>query len=101
MVAKAGRFTVHSGGKRSRKPEKFRTGASVSQSGIYRVSHSQHRLPTEVMLLAEQPFPRCSKCSEPVSFEFAAAHIGTGKRGFRIMLYELPEIADQDKSLVG
>src|ERR1700761_6787317 len=29
----------------------LRTGGTVAESGIYRVSHSQHRLPKEVTLL--------------------------------------------------
>jgi hypothetical protein len=101
MTVKAGRIRVHFGGKSSGKTKTFCTGAPVQQSGIYRVIHPQHRLPTEVTLHAEQAFPRCCKCSEPVYFEFAAARIETGKGGFRIMLYELPEVADQNESLVG
>jgi hypothetical protein len=40
------------------KATNLRTGVAVPESGIYRVSHSQHRLPHEVTLLKDQQFPR-------------------------------------------
>lgn len=74
---------------------KLSTGCPVPESGIYRVLHSQHRLPQEVTLLAKQDFPRCSRCSEPVFYELVrSAPAGMSSHGsaFSVMLYELPEL---------
>src|SRR5579872_1460083 len=84
------------------KENDLRTGCSVPDSGIYRVLHSQHRLPREVTLIRDQSFPRCSQCSEHVYFELerSAPEAGGNRHGFAVMLYELPEIAEQeDESL--
>ena len=73
----------------------LRTGCTVPESGIYRVLHSQHRLPQEVTLLAKQDFPRCSRCSDPVFYELVrSAPAGMSSHGsaFNVMLYELPEL---------
>ena len=86
------------------KENDLRTGCSVPDSGIYRVLHSQHRLPRAVTLIRNQSFPRCSKCSEPVYFELkrSAPAAGSNPHGFNVTLYELPEIAEQkDESLAG
>lgn len=78
----------------------LRTGSPVSESGIYRVAHSEHRLPKEVTLLKDQAFPRCSQCAEPVFYELVrSAPAVSDPRGFTIRLYELPEITDE--SLAG
>ena len=45
------------------------TGQEIQASGIYRVSHGEHRLPSEVELIAGNRFPRCGKCGNPVTFE--------------------------------
>jgi hypothetical protein len=68
----------------------FRTGQSVPESGIYRVTHGGHRLPHEVTLLREQTFPRCSKCANLVEFEPVALAPRLRERRGRIVLYELP-----------
>lgn len=71
--------------------EFFRTGAAVPETGIYRVHHDSHRLPHEVVILKDEIFPRCSKCSEAVHFELAHAAPGLSPYGvYRI--YELPAI---------
>jgi len=101
MRYRVGRFTLNSKGRESVARENdLRTGCSVPDSGIYRVLHSQHRLPGAVTLLRNQSFPRCSKCSEPVYFELerSAPAAGSGPHSFNVMLYELPE---QDESLAG
>ncbi len=79
------------------KENHFRTGCSVPESGIYSVIHSQHRLPEEITLIREQSFPRCSKCSEPVYFNLvrSAPSLDVYPHGFRMTLYELPELAEQ------
>jgi hypothetical protein len=79
----------------------LRTGCAVPENGFYRVMHSQHRLPKEVTLLTNQPFPRCSKCGEPIYFELirSARFLGMNGSRFKVTLYELPELSDQDDSL--
>jgi hypothetical protein len=104
MAVRIREFTVHTGGKTAKvKPTELRTGCVVPDSGIYRVIHSQHRLPSEVTLIANQSFPRCSKCAEPVNFELvrSAPDIGIRHSGFKVALYELPEVTGQDESLAG
>jgi hypothetical protein len=79
--------------------ERFNTGQSVPQSGIYRVIHAGHRLPHEVTLLAGEIFPRCSKCNNAVQFEVVrrAPHIQT-EFGFKIVIYELP-VFEEDEAV--
>lgn len=60
-------FLVHSS------EEIFRTGELAPETGIYRVVHTGHRLPHEVVILKGQRFPRCSKCTSSVLFELAHA----------------------------
>lgn len=50
-------------------PNPLETGACVPHTGAYRVTHQQHRLPAEVVLLQDEYFPRCEQCAEPVSFQ--------------------------------
>jgi hypothetical protein len=78
----------------------LRTGCPVPENGVYRVIHRQHRLPKEVTLLLGESFPRCSKCSEPVYFQFirSARLLGMNSSAFRVALYELSEIAGVDQT---
>jgi hypothetical protein len=71
----------------------FQTGEIVRETGVYRVIHSSHRLPHEVVMLAAEPFPRCAECQDSVVFELlqAAPHLN-GDSVCRI--YELPVIND-------
>lgn len=71
----------------------FTTGQQISVSGIYRVRHSEHRIPNEVTLLRGQEFPRCARCGDRVLFELLveAPDIFTDP-DFRVFLYELPEL---------
>ena len=71
----------------------YRTGLTISQSGIYKVTHSRHRLPHEVTLLAGELFPRCSSCGDKVQFELITAANDLEKSKFRVVLYELPDAA--------
>jgi hypothetical protein len=103
MGYRIGRFAL-SGKVGSARAKGLRTGCSIPESGIYRILHLEHRLPAEVTLLRNQPFPRCSKCSEPVYFELvrSAPTVGSDGNGFMVALYGLPELADQqDESLAG
>ena len=83
----------------SAKRTDLRTGCTVPESGIYRVSHPQHRLPDEVTLLSNQSFPRCSRCSDPVFYKLvrSAPAAGTSHgEPFSITLYELPELPSDE-----
>jgi hypothetical protein len=66
-----------------------KTGEVVPHSGIYRVSHSEHRLPHEVTLLRGDSFPPCSKCDVGVKFKMLR---GVALDSFKIVLNSLPEI---------
>lgn len=75
----------------------FRTGETISQSGIYRVHHAAHRLPHEVTVLQGQQFPRCAKCKDAVMFELVQAAVSenvSNREQSRIYLYELPVLEE-------
>lgn len=72
----------------------FRTGQNVPESGIYRVTHGEHRLPHDVTLLKHQQFPRCSKCDRLVVFEPVHLAPLMERRG-QVIIYELPEMPEE------
>src|SRR5438105_1842344 len=83
------------------KVNELRTGCTIPDSGIYRVSHAQHRLPQEVTLLKDHLFPRCSRCTEPVYYTLErSAPAGISPYRFSVNLYELPEL-EEDEFLAG
>ena len=67
-----------------------KTGAFVSESGVYGVLHEAHRLPREVTLLRGQQFPRCQACEEPVTFRLRRRLTGADTQRFGIQLHQLP-----------
>jgi hypothetical protein len=69
----------------------FRAGETVSVTGQYRVFHSGHRLSHDVILLKDDPFPRCQECGANVHFELILANpkISTDP-DFNVRLYEIP-----------
>jgi hypothetical protein len=71
--------------------ETYKTGQTVPHSGIYRVSHSEHRLPHEVTLLRANTFPPCSKCGNNVLFNLLR---GVTVDRFSIVLNAIPEMTD-------
>ena len=73
-------------------PVRYRTGQKILRSGIYRVVHSEHRLPHDVTLVEGEVFPRCASCGTKVQFQLLRAASGVGAGGFRVVLYELPDI---------
>jgi hypothetical protein len=77
----------------------LRTGLKVPESGIYRISHSQHNLPYEVTLLKDQKFPRCSRCKEPVFYKLVRSvpAASSHRSAFTVALYELPELLPDDE----
>lgn len=73
-------------------PQEFTSGQVVPISGIYTVTHAEHRLPHQVTLLQGQRFPACSKCGNEVRFEITRSVAGLEERREQILLYTLPEI---------
>lgn len=71
--------------------ETYKTGEVVPHSGIYRVSHNEHRLPHEVTLLRANSFPPCAKCGNTVRYKLLRAV--TVDR-FSITLNAIPELTD-------
>lgn len=67
-----------------------KTGQQISDSGIYRVTHEQHRLPHKVTLIKGDIFPRCAKCGDLVTFELiqSAPHQGV----VSVHIYALPDL---------
>jgi hypothetical protein len=45
-------------------------GELAPSSGLYRVTHYQHRMPHIVSVLKDTSLPRCNKCGEHVTFEY-------------------------------
>jgi hypothetical protein len=77
--------------------ERFKTGAVIPDSGIYRVTHSAHRLPHEVTLLKGETFPKCQKCAEAVTFQMIRVVKYTKdirELSWHVVLYELPVLAE-------
>ncbi len=54
-------------------PTRYNTGQVVPESGVYRVSHADHRLPHAVTICKDEIFPRCAKCADLVTFELIRA----------------------------
>jgi CheY-like chemotaxis protein len=47
----------------------YRSGQVVPRDGIYRITHSKHRLPHESVLTRGMRFPVCKTCGDRVRFE--------------------------------
>ena len=74
--------------------KRYRTGDSVPETGVYRATHTPHRLPHEAVLVKGERFPRCAKCVDEVLFELAYAAPDLFDRS-RHRLYELPVAEDE------
>jgi hypothetical protein len=71
------------------KPKSFTTGLEIQATGIYRIKHGSHELPTEVVLHQGQQFPGCSKCDDAILFELIhAAPYAFSDPDFRVALPE-------------
>jgi len=73
--------------------KKYRTDERVPETGIYNVTHDGHRLQHQVIILKDEKFPRCAKCSDAVFFELAYSAPGLFESAF-IRVYELPELEE-------
>jgi hypothetical protein len=83
---------------------RFKTGAVIPDSGIYRVFHSSHRLPHEVTLLKGETFPKCQKCADAVTFKLVRAlsyQTVVRELQWRVALYELPALDDAASAKTG
>lgn len=78
----------------------YETGAPVPETGIYRVVHSTHRLPHEVVILRGQRFPKCQRCAESVLFELVHAAPDLFRHTIDIT-YELAVIEEADSAEAG
>jgi hypothetical protein len=75
----------------------FKSGDTIPESGLYKVLHSQHRLPHQVTLVAGQAFPPCGKCRDEVRFELVRIlpALARERRG-SVSLYSLPVLEDEE-----
>lgn len=79
-----------------KKTKPFRCGEKILESGIYRVTHRNHRLAHEVTLLRDQLFPRCIKCDDAVYFELVRSAPDITLAPFKVALYALPENDEEE-----
>lgn len=86
-------------GKESRRT--FQQGETIPGTGLYSVTHSEHRLPTEVTLRKGEAFPRCAACSATVTFVLLKiAPAESNDKVFKVVLYAIPVIEDDDAGAV-
>lgn len=69
--------------------KKLKAGEEVPESGIYEVTHREHRVPHEVTLLRGERFPRCQKCDGAVSFKMVRSVPRLSDTGL-VILHVLP-----------
>ena len=93
---------MNSSGRQEAQLSALRTGETVRKSGIYRVVHSEHRLPDEVTLMDSHTFPSCEKCAAPVEFEFLRPVTNPTFRNsseqFHVVIHALPVLEDEAES---
>jgi hypothetical protein len=77
--------------------EKFKTGEIVPHSGIYHVTHAEHRLPHEVTLLRANNFPPCAQCGNKVTFKLLR---GVAVNRFAVTLNAIPEMLEETQSFL-
>lgn len=72
-------------------------GETIPKTGLYRVRHAEHRLPQEVTLRKGETFPHCDACTGNVDFILLeAAPVGGDDKTFKVVLYSLPVVDDED-----
>ena len=72
--------------------KKYRPGERVPESGVYRVTHDEHRLMHEATLLARDLFPLCKQCKRQVRFELRRAIKNPIQiSGYHAILEDYPE----------
>jgi hypothetical protein len=88
---------VDSGDDRATEMKKLNVGDQVPESGIYQVTHQQHRVPHEVTLLRGERFPPCEKCDGAVSYEMVRLAPGISDTKGLIVLRALPVMEEVDR----
>lgn len=68
---------------------RYNTGHRIPQSGMYRVLHSEHRLPHDVTLLTGEYFAQCARCGNDLQFELVRAAPDIKNGDFHVVVYEL------------
>jgi hypothetical protein len=73
--------------------KKYRPGDMVADSGIYRVTHTSHRLMHEATLLEGHRFPLCKRCRLSVRFELRRAVKNPTRisSGYHAILEDFPD----------
>jgi len=71
--------------------KKYRPGEIVPDSGVYRVTHDEHRLMHEATLLAGDRFPLCKQCKHQVRFELRRVVRNPNISGYHAILEDYPE----------
>jgi hypothetical protein len=80
----------------------FRQSESIPQTGLYKVEHAQHKLPKQVTLRKGEFFPPCAACHAEVTFRLLkAAPAETDDKVFKVVLYSLPVLDEEDEALAG
>jgi hypothetical protein len=75
--------------------KRFSTNEEIPEDGIYYVFHPRHRLIRSVMLRQGDRFPRCSQCSDEVTFELITP--GVPAEDYEpLHVYELPLRAEDE-----
>ncbi len=73
----------------------FHHGDTIPRTGLYKVEHSEHRLPAQVTLRKGEIFPPCSACDASVLFSLLkAAPAESDDKVFKVVLYSLPVLDD-------
>jgi hypothetical protein len=87
----------------AREPRRtFCQGDTIPSTGLYSVSHSQHRLPPEVTLRKGEAFPHCAACSATVTFVLLrAAPAESDDKVFKVVLYALPVLEEGEEGEAG
>jgi hypothetical protein len=85
-------------GDRSRMAKVYKSSDKIPESGIYCVTHAQHRLPHEVTLIEGQTFPPCARCHDEVRFELVRElpALKQERRG-SVSLYALPVLEEEEE----
>lgn len=74
--------------------EKYKPGERVPNSGVYRVTHDEHRLMHEATLLAGDRFPICKQCKRQVRFELRRSVKNPSQiiSGYHAILEDYPDV---------
>lgn len=79
---------------------RFLTNDEIPEDGIYHVFHPAHRLIRTVMLGRGDRFPRCSQCSDQVTFELLVA-VDLLQQYEPLHIYELPLLHEEEEARPG